>query len=166
MLKFNLLALVFFMVISIQGQKKGWLERKNIDIVKNGPYFGIQKGRFIVAELGGERQWKDYQLKKPKTHALTLGFNYDFTNNVLGYDIGYWYKSSNVGMTFGSSILLRSDFTHTQLGFTPIIGYKFWQLHAQTGYQFLLKTSSNSFETNKLFISLRFVLINNTKIKK
>ena len=166
MLKFNLLALVFLMVISIQGQKNGWLERKNIDIVKNGPYFGIQKGRFIVAELGGERQWKDYQLKKPKTHALNLGFNYDFTNNVLGYDIGYWYKSSNVGMTFGSSILLRSDFTHTQLGFTPIIGYKFWQLHAQTGYQFLLKTSSNSFETNKLFISLRFVLINNTKIKK
>ena len=166
MLKFNLLALVFFMVISIQGQKKGWLERKKIDIVKNGPYFGIQKWRFIVAELCGERQWKDYQLKKPKTHALNLGFNYDFTNNVLGYDIGYWYKSSNVGMTFGSSILLRSDFTHTQLGFTPIIGYKFWQLHAQTGYQFLLKTSSNSFETNKLFISLRFVLINNTKIKK
>jgi len=166
MLKFNLLAVVFLMVISIHGQKKGWLERKNIDIVKNGPYFGIQKGRFIVAELGGERQWKDYQLKKPKTHAINLGFNYDFTNNVLGYDIGYWYKSSNVGMTFGSSVLLRSDFTHTQLGFTPIIGYKFWQLHAQTGYQFLLKTSSNSFETNKLFISLRFVLINNTKIKK
>lgn len=52
MLKFNLFAAVFFLAISIQAQNKGWLERKNINIVKNGPYFGVQKGKFIIAELG------------------------------------------------------------------------------------------------------------------
>ena len=96
MLKFNLIVAVFFLSISIQAQNKGFLERKNINIIKNGPYFGVQKGKFIIAELGGERQWKDYQLRKPKTHALNLGFNYDFTNDVLGYDVGYWYKPSNI----------------------------------------------------------------------
>jgi hypothetical protein len=166
MLKFNLFAAVFFLAISIQAQNKGWLERKNINITKNGPYFGIQKGKFIVAELGGERQWKDFQFRKPKTHALNIGFSYDFLNNVLGYDLGYWYKPSNIGLTYGSALLLRSDFTNTKFGFAPVIGYKIWQLHVQTGYQFLLKTKSTSFETNTLFISLRFVLINNTKIKK
>ena len=166
MLKFNLLAAIFFLAISIQAQNKGLLERKNINIVKNGPYFGVQKGKFIIAELGGERQWKDYQLRKPKTHALNLGFNYDFTNDVLGYDVGYWYKPSNIGITYGAALLLRTDFTNTKVGFAPVIGYKIWQVHVQTGYQFLLKTKSASFETNTLFISLRIVLINNTKIKK
>lgn len=147
-------------------QRKGFFEKKNMTIVKNGPYFGLQKGKFIIAELGGERQWKELQFRKPKTHAVNIGLNYDFTNNVLGYDLGYWYKSTNVGFTFGGSLLLRTDFNNTRIGFTPVIGYKIWQLHAQTGYQLLSNKPATSFEANNLFISLRFVLINNTKIKK
>ena len=166
MLKSSIILFFIFFATTLQAQKKGLLEKKRIDIVKNGPYFGLQKGKFIVVGIGGERQWKDYQLRKPKTHALNLGFNYDFTNDVLGYDLGYWYKPSNIGITYGAALLLRTDFTNTKVGFAPVIGYKIWQLHVQTGYQFLLKTKSTSFETNTLFISLRFVLINNTKIKK
>ena len=147
-------------------QKKGLLEKRRIDIVKNGPYFGLQKGAFLVAEIGGERQWKDFQFRKPKTHALNIGFNYDFSNNVLGYDLGYWHKPSNIGLTYGASLLLRTDFTNTKIGFAPVLGYKIWQFHIQTGYQFLSNSSSNFFKTNTLFIDLRFVLINNTKIKK
>ena len=166
MLKSITILFFIFLTTVLQAQKKGLLEKKRIDIVKNGPYFGLQKGKFIVVGIGGERQWKDLQFRKPKTHALNIGFNYDFSNNVLGYDLGYWYKPSNIGLTYGAALLLRSDFTNTKLGFAPVIGYKIWQLHVQTGYQFLLKTKSTSFETNTLFISLRFVLINNTKIKK
>ena len=58
MLKFNLLAVVFLIVISIHGQKKGWLERKNIDIVKNGPYFGIQKGGLLQLNQAGKGSGK------------------------------------------------------------------------------------------------------------
>ena len=166
MLKLITFLFFIFFATMLQAQKKGLLEKRRIDIVKNGPYFGLQKGAFLVAEIGGERQWKDFQFRKPKTHALNIGFNYDFLNNVLGYDVGYWYKPSNIGLTYGAALLLRSDFTNTKLGFAPVIGYKIWQVHVQTGYQFLLKTKSTSFETNTLFISLRFVLINNTKIKK
>ena len=164
----KLITCLFFISFATMShaQKKGLLEKKRIDIVKNGPYFGLQKGKFIVVGIGGERQWKDLQFRKPKTHALNIGFNYDFSNNVLGYDLGYWHKPSNIGLTYGASLLLRTDFTNTKIGFAPVLGYKIWQFHIQTGYQFLLKSSSNYFITNKLFIDLRFVLINNTKIKK
>ena len=162
---FTCLFFVFFVSIS-HAQKKGLLEKKKIDIVKNGPYFGLQKGKFIVVGIGGERQWKDLQFRKPKTHALNIGFNYDFSNNVLGYDLGYWYKPSNIGLTYGASLLLRTDFTNTKIGFAPVLGYKIWQFHIQTGYQFLSKARTNLFTTNTLFIDIRFVLINNTKIKK
>ena len=164
----KLITCLFFISFATMShaQKKGLLEKKRIDIVKNGPYFGLQKGKFIVVGIGGERQWKDLQFRKPKTHALNIGFNYDFSNNVLGYDLGYWHKPSNIGLTYGASLLLRTDFTNTKIGFAPVLGYKIWQFHIQTGYQFLLKSISNYFITNKLFIDLRFVLINNTKIKK
>ena len=113
-----------------------------------------------------KEKWKDLQFRKPKTHALNIGFNYDFSNNVLGYDLGYWYKPSNIGLTYGASLLLRTDFTNTKIGFAPVLGYKIWQFHIQTGYQFLSKARTNFFTTNTLFIDIRFVLINNTKIKK
>jgi hypothetical protein len=165
---FKSITILFFIFFAttLHAQKKGLLEKRKIDIVKNGPYFGLQKGAFLVAEIGGERQWKDLQFRKPKTHALNIGFNYDFSNNVLGYDLGYWYKPSNIGLTYGASLLLRTDFSNTKFGFVPVIGYKIWQLHVQTGYQFLLNSRNDFFKTNTLFIDLRFVLINNTKIKK
>ena len=166
MLKSITILFFIFLTTVLQAQKKGLLEKKRIDIVKIGPYFGLQKGAFLVAEIGGERQWKDFQFRKPKTHALNIGFNYDFSNNVLGYDLGYWYKPSNIGLTYGASLLLRTDFTNTKIGFAPVLGYKIWQFHIQTGYQFLSKARTNLFTTNTLFIDIRFVLINNTKIKK
>ena len=135
-------------------------KKRTIQLTKTGPYFGLQQGRYLVPEIGFERQWSKLKLVKTETHALHAGFNYNFKYKVLGYDMGYWYRLNRIGITYGANICLRSDFEQTRFGIVPIIGYKIWQIHVQTGYHFL--TSSESpMETNRLFISARFVLINN-----
>ncbi len=134
-----------------------------IDVVKTGPYFGIQKGKYTIFELGVERQWKQIKLKSPSTHAAHFGFNYNFKYNVLGYDIGYWFKQNRLGFTYGATLCLRTDFDQTRFGIAPVVGYKLWQFHLQTGYHFLTRSTVFT-ETNGLFISLRFVLINDRDV--
>jgi len=132
---------------------------KKVNRTKSGPYVGLQKGKFTVLEIGGEKQWKRVTWKKPKTHALRLGANYNFKYNVLGYDIGYWFKLGRLNLTYGANLVCRTDFTTYSFGFSPTVGYKLQQFHLQTGYHFL-SNPINTFETNSLFISLRYVLIN------
>lgn len=130
-----------------------------VKVTKTGAYIGVQAGQFYVVEFGGERQWNRMKLNNPKTHAMHAGFNYNFKYNVLGYDIGYWYKPNRLGLTYGGSICYRTDFVHNRFGIIPVVGYKIWQFHLQTGYHFLTPTPTE-FETNYLFVSLRLVLIN------
>ena len=146
--------------------------KKEKKIIKSGSYFGIQSGKLYAGEIGIERQWKEGKLIGPNTHALHLGVNYsyDFSkwNPILGYDFGYWYRKSNLGLTFGGTICMRSNFENYRLGFTPTIGYKIWQLHIQTGYHFLYPFyafNPNTFESNTLFLSARFVLINEREVR-
>jgi hypothetical protein len=147
--------------------------KKPKTIVKTGPYIGVESGRYYVGEVGMERQWKEGKLIGPNTHALYFGVNYtyDFSrfNPVLGYDIGYWFRNNNIGMTFGGSICMRSNFYDYRFGFTPTIGYKIWQLHIQTGYHFLYPfyvVDNSTFDSNTLFLSARFVLVNDREVKQ
>jgi hypothetical protein len=57
----------------------------------------------------------------------------------------------------------RSDFSKTQFGIAPNIGYKFLQFHLQTGYHFF-GADTNPIETNTLYISLKWVIINKRKL--
>lgn len=145
--------------------------KKDKVIVKTGPYLGVQSGRYYVGEIGAERQWKEGKLISPKTHALHFGvsYTYDFSrwNPVLGYDLGYWYRGSNIGMTFGSTVCMRTNFQDYRFGITPTLGYKIWQLHIQTGYHFLYPfyAVNNTFESNSIFLSARFVLVNDRDVK-
>jgi hypothetical protein len=146
--------------------------KKPKTIVKTGPYIGVQSGRYYAGEVGAERQWKEGKLMSPNTHALHFGVNYtyDFTrfNPVLGYDLGYWFRGSNVGMTFGGAICMRTDFQNYRFGISPTIGYKIWQLHIQTGYHLLYPFyvfDNNTFDSNTIFLSARFVLINDREVK-
>ena len=139
--------------------------RSSINLVKTGPYIGLQRGRHSVLELGIERQWKKLKLKNSKSNAIHTGFNYNFFENVLGYDIGFWHKEGFLGFTLGGTFSFRSDFNETRVGFSPTIGYKIWGLHLQTGYFFLTK-SANFNNTNTLFVSLRYVVVNDRKFKK
>jgi hypothetical protein len=140
--------------------------RTELELKQTGPYFGLQQGKYLIAEFGVERQWSQIRLTSKKTHALHGGFNYNFKYRVLGYDIGYWYRGSRVGLTWGGNICIRTDFDNTRVGIVPTIGYKVWQFHLQTGYHFLTPLpESSKFETNGLFVSLRFVLINDREFE-
>lgn len=130
---------------------------------KSGPYIGAQRGAYWFGEFGAEMQFKKIKLTNPRVHALHTGVQYNFTNNVLGYDLGYWYQGGRLGLTYGATLLFRTDFTHNRLGIAPVVGFKLFQFHLQTGYQLL--TPSNSFTAiNRFFLSLRFVIINNRDI--
>jgi hypothetical protein len=135
----------------------------DITIRKSGPYIGLQRGKYTVLEIGGEMQWKQVKLKSAVTHAVHAGFNYNFKYNVLGYDLGYWVKPSRLGLTYGGNLVLRTDFDENRLGFAPVLGYKLFGFHLQTGYHFLSRASQFT-ETNGFFVSLRFVLINNRDV--
>ena len=138
---------------------------------QSGPYFGLQQGKYTLAELGGEMQWRKIRLKKPTTHAVHAGIDYNLFENVLGFSTGYYYKGGRTKFTYGGSLVYRSNFTDHRFGFGPAIGYKLFGFHAQVGY--VLLTPHETFTaTNTLFVSLRFILINdrdmdvNSRLKK
>ncbi len=145
---------------NVFGKKKPLLD---IDVTKTGPYFGLQRGKYTVVEIGIERQWKQIRLKNPYTHAVHMGFNYNFKYNVLGYDVGYWYKSNRLGLTYGGNLFMRTNFDDTRIGIAPVIGYKIWLIHFQTGYHFMPRLPEN-FETNRFFVSLRIGIINDRDV--
>ncbi len=163
-----LLFLVAF--YSVSQEKEPWLknpfQRKQVElnVTKTGAYFGLQQGLYLVPEFGVERQWQKIRLTSKKTHALHGGFNYNLKYKVLGYDVGYWYRGTRVGLTWGGNICVRTDFTNTRVGIVPVVGYKVWQFHVQTGYHLLTPLpTENRFETNGLFINIRFVMITETE---
>ncbi|MDC0460275.1 hypothetical protein OAM07_05920 [Crocinitomicaceae bacterium] len=159
----------FFIVFSISGQNNpfDFGKKKKSRVVRSGTFFGVQTGRFWVGEIGVERQSKQLKIKKPNTQALFFALNYDIDNAVIGSDVGYWFKTSNLGFSYGLKGVLKSNFSSLKYGFSPTIGYKVLQLHVTTGYQFLLPTRrSNAFDLNYLFLSVKFLLVNDLDIKK
>ena len=135
----------------------------DVRIKKTGPYLGIQRGEYTVPEFGVERQWKRVKLKDPITHAVHMGFNYNLKYNVLGYDIGYWVKPHRVGLTYGGNLFYRTDFTSDRIGFAPVVGFKIWFLHLQTGYHFM--ANRKSIRSNTFFVSLRAGVINERDVE-
>ena len=162
------LSLLFIALVFVSfSQKSSFNFKKRGKIVRSGTFFGVQTGRFWVGEIGIERQSKQVKIKKPNTHALFFSLNYDLDNAVLGSDIGYWFKTSNLGFSYGVKGLVKSDFSSFKYGFAPSIGYKVLQLHVNTGYQFLLPNRrSDGFDVNYLFLSVKFLLVNDIDIKK
>lgn len=131
---------------------------------QSGPYFGLQQGKYTVAELGGEMQWRKIRLKKPTTHAINAGIDYNLFENVLGFNTGYYYKGGRTKLTYGANLVYRSDFTNNRFGVGPAIGYKLFGFHAQVGYV-LLTPHETFITTNTLYVSLRFVLINDRNME-
>ena len=131
---------------------------------KMGPYIGLQRGLYTVGEIGMEFQYKDINFKKPKTHGLHAGLEYNIPNNALGFNAGYFHKPSRLDLTYGFDVALRSNFKAERYGISPVIGYKLFGLHIRAGYMFL--TPSKIFtETNQLFVNVRFIMVNNRKFK-
>ena len=142
-------------------------------ILKSGPYFGLQSGRFYALEYGWELQRKTREdLVHSNTTAVHHGFNasYDFSrlNPILGYDIGFWSRTGNFDLTYGLSAAVRTDLKQLRFGVCPSVGIKVWQLHVQTGIYVLAPfyaLDNTTFNSNTFFISARFLLVRNKKTK-
>lgn len=156
--------LVFFLTISSlsfsQGVSPVFLGKPlvKVKVKKSGPYIGVQRGKYTVGEVGVEHQWKRMKLSNSFTQAVHFGVNYNLYKNVMGYDLGYWVKPHRIGLTYGANVFLRTDFDRTKVGIAPVLGFKFWLLHAQTGYHFM--DSARDLQTNTFFISLKIGIIN------
>lgn len=133
-----------------------------VNVKKTGPYLGLQQGKYMFLEIGAERIWKKLRLKKPFSQAVHMGFNYNVKHNVLGYDVGYWCRPHRFGLTYGANLFFRTDFDRGKIGVAPVLGYKVWFVHIQTGYNFMPRPSE--FETNTFFISLRASIINDRDV--
>ena len=159
-----LLISLIFLSLPVSGQRSDKKSLIDPSVRKIGPYFGIQQGRFTVGEIGMEVQFKDIRIKKPKTHGVHAGIEYNIPNNTLGLNMGYWHRPTRLDLTYGLDLTLRSNFKAARYGISPVIGYKLFGLHLRAGYMFL--TPSKIFtETNQLFINARFILVNNRKFK-
>ncbi len=166
----SILLLLFLLSISFLGQsqedKKPFFPKYKISTKKYGVIIGLNRGEFTAFELGGETQFKRVKLTNPITHAANFSFDYNFKQNTLGLNVGYWFKTARLGLTYGARGRYMSDFTEDYLAISPMLGFKFSILHLQVGYNYYPTTPN--FNHNKLFVSLRVVLINNsdTKFKK
>ena len=135
-----------------------------VKVLKTGPYIGLQRGKFTNLELGYELQRKAVKLVKPTTHAFNTGFDYNLTENILGFSAGYWQKKGRMDLTFGGNLVYKTNFEQSRFGIAPMVGFKFSWAHLQVGYNLL--TKANDFENyNTFFISIRAVMINNRDYK-
>lgn len=163
-LLFFILLVILFTPHSTCAQKDNKKPLLDPHVRKMGPYFGIQQGRYTVGEIGMELQFKNINLKKPKTNAYHLGLGYNIPNNALQINGGYWHKPSRLDLTYGVDVCLRSDFSEERFGFAPVVGYKLFGFHIRAGYMFLTPPI-HFVNTNTLFINLRFTLVNNRKFQ-
>jgi hypothetical protein len=137
----------------------------SFDLVRTGPYIGVQRGNYSNLELGYEKQWKDLKLIRPQTSAVYGGINYNINYGVIGADMGAWRKLGVFGITYGVAALFRTDFTFSKIGFTPFLGLKLGKFHIKTGHQFLFPMQQE-FGVNEYYISLRFKVWSTKRIKK
>ena len=133
-----------------------------VSVRKSGPYFGIQQGAYTFGELGGEMQFKRIKLKNPTTHAINAGALYNISNNVLGFNTGAWRKPGRFDFTYGINLAYRTDFDQHRFGGGPVVGYKVFGFHVLAGYDFLSNGATFT-ETNNLYLSARFLLVNERK---
>lgn len=162
------LAAVLLLSQTLQAQNSSIFKRDKpffeMKVRKTGPYIGLQRGQHWVFEAGVEHLWKKVELREALSHNLNAGFNYNFRHNILGYDMGYWIKPHRIGLTYGVNVFFRTNFDESRVGIAPVLGFKFWILHLQTGYHFMKKLPARNFETNTFFVSLRVGLANERKV--
>lgn len=156
-------SLIFTFFTSAQGLK---LPESKLKMRKSGPFIGVEKGKYLNANLGWELQIKQMKLIKPQTHATSFLLEYNFKQETMGAQVGYWFKVGRLNLTYGARGTWITDFNDNhRFGVTPTIGYKFAQAHFQLGVH--IRTKDLPFENaNSFFASLRWVFIQNRDFYK
>jgi hypothetical protein len=162
----SILLLCLLLAATGYGQLFKKLPESNLRLVKTGPFLGVEKGRYFNVGFGIERQWQDIKLLKPQTHAANLQFDYNFKQNVMGTQLGYWFKVGRLNLTYGARLSWRTDFEdHHRFGISPNVGYKLLQAHFQLGVH-ILTPDDHFTNVNTFYASLRYVFINERKFDK
>lgn len=140
--------------------------RTKLTLVKTGPFLGLEQGKYLNFNFGGERQWQRIKLVKPQTHAANIQFDYNFKYKIMGAQAGYWFKVGRLNMTYGARFSWNTDLDgHHRFGFSPNVGYKFMQAHFQMGVH-LRASATTVTNVNTFYASLRWVFINDRDFKK
>ena len=155
----------FNFVANAQLLEKIKMPESKLNVRKTGPFLGLEQGKYTNANFGVERQWADIKLMKPQTHALNLQFDYNFTQKQMGSQLGYWFKVGRLNMTYGARVSWHTDFDgHHLYSISPNVGYKLLQAHFQLGVN--LQEKSDFVVNNTFYASLRWVFINDWKVKR
>ncbi|MEO6289629.1 MAG: hypothetical protein ABIO76_06905 [Ginsengibacter sp.] len=129
-----------------------------------GMILGLQRGKFTSIELGGEAHWRKISLFKPHIIGATANMEYNFENNILGYQAGVWMKRGRINLTYGANVSYFTGFNNGQcFGIGPSIGFRLFGLHLVNGYNFLSQQNKSEDEkpspllpVNTLYMSLRY----------
>ena len=159
---------VFILILFISSlgySQRRFFQLPSYDVVRTGPYVGYQWGNYGVFELGFERQWKELKLFKSKSTALYGGLNYNYSEGVIGCDVGVWRKLGFWGITYGVSGIYRTDLNYHKFGLSPMLGWKFGRFHLDVGYQLLIPEAQVA-GVNEFYATLQFKDWSNKQIKK
>jgi hypothetical protein len=146
-------------------KKKLELPESKLRVVKMGALVGIEQGKYTNFNFGLERQWQQLKLVKPQTHAANVQFDYNFKYQVMGMQLGYWWKIGRMNLTYGGRLSWHTDFDEHRFGISPNVGYKFLQAHLQLGVHLMPKNADFP-EVNMFYASVRWVFINERKFKR
>jgi len=124
---------------------------------KRGVYFNYERGLYDVGGVGMEFQRKKLAIKHTNNHAYGFGFNYNVKYNILGYEAHYWHLKGVYGLTYGGDVFFFTNFSNSDGGIAPTVGFRFSGFHLQTGYKFLIN-GGEKMEVNRFFLRLRFTL--------
>ncbi len=77
----------------------------------SGMIIGLQKGRSTAIELGGEAHWRKMSvLHKPHIIGATANMEYNFSEHIIGYKVGMWWKRGRVNLTYGGNVSYYDNF--------------------------------------------------------
>ncbi|MDQ3393494.1 MAG: hypothetical protein M3512_05210 [Bacteroidota bacterium] len=138
-------------------EKKGFIRLPKYVATKRtyGMIAGVERGQYTFMELGVEKHWKKIRLVHARTVGANANMEYNFGNNILGYNAGAWIKTGRVDLTYGATLNYITDFEKSRYGFGPQIGFRLLGLHFVNGYNFLLGNKELN-QVNKFYVGLRY----------
>jgi hypothetical protein len=136
-------------------------EKKRLDLSfklyqsTSGALVGYQRGKYNFFELGAEKNWRKIRLKGPKVYAVSGTVEYNLWDNILALRAAAWMRRGRFDFTYGLHGGYFTDFTNSNPGVGPAIGFKLLGFHGQLGYNYLIGKQKLE-KANTLYLNLRY----------